>query len=58
MNKMKNTIMLIVLLLISFQVNAEEMSSSTSTTSEKSTVDEYTKYLNLFREEFKSELLK
>ena len=55
---MKNTIMLIVLLLISVQVNAEEMSSSISTTSEKSTVDEYTKYLNSFREEFKSELLK
>ena len=58
MNKMKNTIMLIVLLLISVQVNAEEMSSSISTTSEKSTVDEYKKYLNIFREEFKSELLK
>ncbi len=59
MNKMKNTIMLIALLLISVQVNAgEEVSSSITTTSEKTTVDEFTKYLNSFREEFKSELLK
>lgn len=59
MNKMKNTIMLIVLLLISVQVNAgEEISSSIKTTSEKTTVDEYTRYLNIFREEFKGELLK
>lgn len=58
MNKMKNTIMLMVLLLISVQVNAEELNSSSSTLYEKTTIDEYTKYLNLFREEFKSELLK
>ncbi|MDD3793541.1 MAG: hypothetical protein PHI37_01920 [Candidatus Gracilibacteria bacterium] len=55
---MKNTIMLIVLLLISVQVNAENELYSTSTIPTTSEVDEYTKYLNLFREEFKSELLK
>lgn len=58
MNKMKNTIMLIVLLLISVQVNAGDEVYNTKTTSTTTLVDEYTKHLNLFREEFKSELLK
>jgi len=60
MNKMKNTIMLIVLLLISVQVNAGDEVYNTKTTSTTTTtvVDEYIKHLNLFKEEFKSELLK
>lgn len=58
MNKMKNTIMLIVLLLISVQVNAWEEVKTTLGTTEQMSVDEYTKYLNSFTQEFKSELLK
>lgn len=58
MNKMKNTIMLIVLLLISVQVNAQEETTNVKINSTITTVDEYTKYLNIFIEEFKAELVK
>lgn len=68
MNKMKNTIMLIVLLLISVQVNAWDESKNAKNTNAKNTnvktnsvvttVDEYKENLKLFREEFKNELLK